>query len=84
MSAQDWQLADLDTTQLDLVREAERTLDADYLLAYRPTPDGAAGGVPSIRRLRLRPAPLDESQVECLQGLEQRLGVVTVAYRRGA
>jgi hypothetical protein len=80
MNDRTWQLADLDERQLDLVREAERTLDADYVLVFRPVSDRP----PSAVNLAgdLQPAALDDSQLECLQGLEQRLRAVTVAYQR--
>lgn len=73
-----WTWARLDPVGLELVREAERTIGADVVLVY-------AEGEPSAdeRALReLRPAPLGESQLECLRGMEQRLGSVAVAYRR--
>ena len=34
-------------------------------------------------RLGLRPASLDASQLECLQGMERIVGAVAVAYQRG-
>lgn len=72
-----WRWASLDDTGLELVREAERTIGADVVLVYAegsPRADGAT-------RLGLRPAPLDASQLECLRGMEERLGAVAVAYR---
>ncbi len=74
-----WKWAPLDAKGLELVQEAEQTLGADIVLVYSegaPRTDG---------RLRegLRPARLDASQLECLQGVEEKLGAVAVAYQRG-
>ena len=73
-----WKWASLDTEGVELVEEAERTLGADVVLAY------SEGGPRTDGRLRegLRPASLDASQLECLQGVETRLGIVAVAYQR--
>ncbi len=79
MAAGEWSYADLDPAQVDLVHEAERTLDSDVVMAYAPSswgtvdPDSIAGG--------LDPVDLDASQLECLQGLERMVGGVLVAYR---
>jgi len=35
-----------------------------------------------VARAGLRPADLDASQLECLQGLEKQVGAVAVAYQR--
>jgi hypothetical protein len=78
-----WDFADLDPAQLALVVEAERTLETDVVMVFRP-------GAPSwadVERLAdegLTPVELDESQLECLQGLERQVGGVAVAYRRAA
>ena len=80
MSADGWTFADLAPDQLDLLNEAERTLDTDIVMAYAPSrwgtvdPDTVADG--------LRPVDLEASQLECLQGLERMVGGVLVAYRR--
>lgn len=80
MSADGWTFADLAPDQLDLLNEAERTLDTDIVMAYAPSrwgtvdPDTVADG--------LRPVDLEASQLECLQGLERMVGRVLVAYRR--
>lgn len=73
-----WRWATLDEQGLELVQEAERTIGADVVLVY------AEGGPRTDGRTRegLAPASLDESQLECLQGMEQRLGAVAVAYHR--
>jgi hypothetical protein len=73
-----WKWASLDSKGLELVQEAERTIGADVVLVY------AEGGPDADGRTRqgLRPAPLDPSQLECLQGMERMLGAVAVAYQR--
>jgi len=73
-----WTWARLDKHGLDLVQEAEHTLGADVVLVY-------AEGAPrtaTVARAGLRPADLDASQLECLQGLEKQVGAVAVAYQR--
>lgn len=77
MDGQDWNWALLNRDQLEMLREGERTLGADILLAYRKEPSGM-GGV-SLKNLKV--AELDESQLECLQGLEENLETVVVAYQ---
>ena len=73
-----WTWATLDAHGLSLVEEAERTLGADFVLAY------AAGeprtDLPAL--LPLTAASLDARQLEHLRGLEAELGVVAVAYRQ--
>lgn len=73
MSDKIWTLAELTDDQLKLVKEAERTLGTDYLLAFQPHELDEAG---------LEPASLDRSQVECLEGLEQSLNMTVVAYKK--
>ena len=74
-----WTWAKLTDDQLELVAEAEQTLDMDYLLAYQPSqePPGQTVGPQE-----LEVAPLTESQLECLQGLETKLQAVVVGYRK--
>ena len=74
-----WTWADLDGRGLALVTEAERTLDADYVLVYRPAEDEF--DLPA--EMHLPATPLDESQLECLQGVERIVGGVAVAYKAG-
>ena len=80
MNADGWTFADLEPAQLDLVNEAERTLDTDVVLAYAPSrwgtvdPDTVADG--------LHPVDLESSQLDYLKGLERMVGGVLVAYRR--
>ena len=71
MTTEPWSWAELDNEQLDLVRQAEETLGADVVLVYTPGGDG----VPVSASSGLRPSELDESKVDCLQG---------VAYQRAA
>ncbi len=63
-----WELANLNKEQLDLIRQAEQTLDSVSLVAF----DSVNADV----------AKLNESQIECLQGLEKKLGLTIVAYRK--
>ncbi len=78
MANEAWTWADLDEQQLALVREAEQTLGSEVVVAYR------RGDVSRVGRagVAMRPAALDESQLECLQGVESRIGCVAVAYGR--
>ncbi len=72
-----WTYARLDARGIELVEEAERTLGADYVVVYAegdPRRDMPAN-------LAFKAAPLDESQLECLRGLESQVGGVAVAYR---
>lgn len=77
-----WTYADLAPDQLALVAEAERTLDTDVVMVFRPSdwgdvdPDTLLGD-------DLRPAAdLEATQLECLLGLERLVDGVVVAYRR--
>jgi hypothetical protein len=83
MGAISWTWADLSDDQMKLVAEAEGSLGADYLLAYRPW-DGEMPRSIRFALLELQPAGLDESQLDCLIGLESQVDAVIVAYRRGA
>lgn len=83
MADQDWTWAELSQDKLQMLMEAEQTLGADILLAYQPARQGMDPGK-VIERSRLSVASLNESQIECLQGMEEKLGTVVIAYRRGA
>jgi hypothetical protein len=73
-----WHWARLDREGIALVQETEGALGADIVLAYGP-----GGPVADAAILAgLAPAPLNESQLECLQGVESKLGIVAVAYSR--
>jgi hypothetical protein len=66
MSDQVWILAKLSQDQLELVHEAERTLGPFQLLVFKPA--------------ELPLGKLNESQLECLRGLEKNLGMTVLAY----
>lgn len=74
-----WNWANLDNQKMDMLQEAEQTLGADILLAFE---NAERANVWSgwFSRNNLRVAELNESQVECLQGLEQKMGSVVIAY----
>ena len=76
MATTEWGWADLNGDQLSKVALAEQTLGADYLLVYQPGPQAGGAAQPQ----GLQPAPLTESQLECLHGLETQLQAIVVAY----
>lgn len=79
--ATEWSYAELGPEQLELVDAAERSLDGDIVMVYRPSAWGTVD--PEIVTADgLRPDVLEASQLELLQALEARLGGVIVAYRR--
>lgn len=80
MAAGGWSFAELEADQVALVVEAERTLDADLVMAYKPSKWGTVD--PDSMGDGLDPAELEAGQLEWLQGLERRVGGVLVAYRR--
>jgi hypothetical protein len=80
MATGGWNFADLEAEAVALVVEAERTLDTDLVMAYQPSAWGTVD--PDTVGAGLDPAELEASQLECLQGLERRVGGVLVAYRR--
>jgi hypothetical protein len=75
-----WTFASLNDEQLELIKEGENTLGADYLLAYQQD-EKAPPGYVELFIEQLKAAPLDDSQIECLVGLEERLKTVVVAYK---
>ena len=75
-----WTWANLSDDQLALMAEAERTLGADYLLVYEPSPQPTDDSV-EAQIQDLQAAPLTESQLECLHGLESQLQTIVVAYK---
>jgi hypothetical protein len=79
MGAGEWNFADLEPAQIDLVHEAERTLNTDVVMAYTPSSWGTVD--PDTIGDGLAPVELEPSQLECLQGLERMVGGVLVAYR---
>lgn len=78
MTNDGWNWARLNREGIALVRETEESLGADIVLAYAPGTDLPAEE--STRR-NLAPATLSPTELECLQGVEQKLGVVVVAYK---
>ena len=71
-----WHWARLDREGVALVQETEGALGADIVLAY-----GAGGPVADASTLAgLAPAPLTESQLDCLRGVESKLGIIAVAW----
>ncbi|WP_437855913.1 hypothetical protein [Sorangium sp. So ce363] len=64
-----WTLASLTPEQERLLKEAEGALNSGVLLAFE--------------RRDVTPTKLTPSQIECLMGLEQKLGLVIVALRSG-
>jgi len=75
----EWSLADLEPAQIDLIHEAERTLDTDVVMAYKP---GRWGTVdPDAIGDTLQPVELEASQLEYLRSLERKVDGVLVAYR---
>lgn len=64
-----WTLAHLTPDQERSLKEAEGKLNGGVLLAFAP--QGAAA------------AQLTPSQLECLRGLEQQLGLIIVALQPG-
>lgn len=80
MATDHWTFANLNDEQLDLIHEGESTLGADYLVVYQQDEKTPPGYVELFLE-GLRAAPLDDSQLECLVGLEERLQAVVVAYK---
>ena len=73
--------AHLNGSQIQALTQAEQSFGADYLIALEP------GGKDSSRPVApppqaLRVAPLTASQLECLNGLEDQLHAIVVAYRK--
>ncbi len=79
MEESSWTLARLNPEQMQLLSEAEQTLGARYLLAYKQMAPRRALPLDQVVG-RLRAAELNDSQVECLRGLESRMDAVVVAY----
>ena len=79
MANSGWTWAALTQAQLDKIAEAERSLGTDYLLAYRAEASARGGDVGA---LGIKAAQLNDTQRECLRGLETQIGTVLVAYKR--
>jgi hypothetical protein len=80
MNSNNWTFATLAGEQLDLIKEGEIALGVDYLLAFRQD-ERARPGYVDLFLDGLSAAQLDDSEVEVLEGLEQRLQAVVVAYQ---
>ncbi|HEX9012630.1 MAG TPA: hypothetical protein VF813_03905 [Anaerolineaceae bacterium] len=82
MDQSNWSWADLKANQLGVLKEAESTLGVEdlTLLAYQ---QGSRQIIQpeKISQNRLTSARLNPSQVECLEGLENKIGSVVVAYK---
>ncbi len=74
--AANYALANLTPEQERLLKDAESTLGGGILLAYSRS-DGGAVRAPS----GVAYSDLTVSQVECLEGLEQKLDLVILAVR---
>lgn len=77
--AVEWTFAELEPAQIDLVHEAERKLHTDVVMAYSPSRWGTVD--PDAVGATLTPVELEPAELEYLQGLEQQVGGVLVAYR---
>jgi hypothetical protein len=78
MNESAWYWARLDRQGIALVKETEASLGADVVLAY-----GQGGPAADASILAgFEPAALTESELECLKGVEEKLGIVAVAYSR--
>ena len=81
MIVSEWSWAALNREQLGILREAEQSLGADILLAYQEESQPQAQA-PALTEMGLHVAALNESQLECLQGLEQMVNAVVIAYQQ--
>lgn len=83
MTQSEWTWAQLNGQQIGLLQEAEQTLGADILLAYQQESQPQAQA-PEIAQMGLYVAALNESQLECLHGLEKMMQTVVIAYKQNA
>lgn len=81
MIVSEWSWAALNREQLGILQEAEQSLGADILLAYQEESQPQAQA-PALTEMGLHVAALNESQLECLQGLEQMVNAVVIAYQQ--
>lgn len=81
MSDNTWTWANLSSQQRQMLAEAEKALGTDYLLAFQH-PDSAASNSVGTPPNTIQAAPLSDSQLECLRGLEEQLHTVVVAYQK--
>jgi hypothetical protein len=80
MATNGWNWANLNRQQLEMLHEGEQTLGPEILMAYQQDQSGNVDQE-TISQEGLQVASLDESQLECLQGLESKLQAVVVAYQ---
>jgi hypothetical protein len=80
MNSYNWNFATLESEQIDLIREGEIALGVDYLLVFKQD-ERVRPGYVDLFLGGLSAAQLDDSEIEVLQGLEQRLQAVVVAYQ---
>ncbi len=78
MTESRWTWAELSDEELIAVADAERAIQADYVVIYRP----ATGPYDAPVALDLPAQPLDEVQLAAIRALEASVGGVAVAYRR--
>jgi hypothetical protein len=80
-----WAWAKLSGDKLTALEEAEQTLGAgvDILMAYQQSDRGFVSSE-NFSNGKLQIAPINDSQVECLQGLEKHLQAVVIAYSKGS
>lgn len=83
MTNQAWTWAHLNREQIGLLQEAEATLGSDILLAYQVESHPHAQA-PEVAQMGLHVAALNDSQLECLQGLETMMQTVVIAYQQSA
>jgi hypothetical protein len=81
MSDNAWTWANLSSQQRQMLAEAEKALGADFLLAFQH-PDASASNIVNTPPKNIEAAPLTDSQLECLRGLEEQLHTVVVAYQK--
>jgi hypothetical protein len=81
MAANRWDWAELNSAQLSMLLEGEQSLGADILLAYQQAGAGAVQA-DQFSQNNLRLAALNDSQLECLQGLEKNMQAVVIAYQQ--
>jgi hypothetical protein len=78
-----WSWASLSPEQEAFLKEGERTLGpgVDILLAYQPG-SGARIGQGAFQQSKLEVGRISDSQIECLRGLEKKVGAVVIAYQQ--
>ncbi|MDR3576971.1 MAG: hypothetical protein P4L50_24160 [Anaerolineaceae bacterium] len=81
MSSTAWEWANLKPEQLKELKEGEATIGITdvRLLAYQPAKQPKVQEK-KVAEAGLKAAVLNNSQLECLEGLEKKLSSVVVAY----